>query len=201
VKKSFGESKYEFFLFNDLLLYAQYVNYRFKLKKNFPIGRELEVLDLQDDPKRKNQFWIVAAEKTLLIQCQNPSEKEMWLNDLLHCTVPKKDKEAKKHEDLLARQRAEEEKSLRQREERKKVDPSAFSATEVPKDYVPDELKISRSPGYGKGSNFIQIPRPTSPTSSSSSAHSTLSAGSEPSSPVKTPTKSSSPDSPKSFLS
>jgi len=75
----------------------------------------------------------------------------------------------------------------------------------VPKDYVPDEqMKLPRSPSgqskFGPKLPDIQIPRPTSPTSSSNS-YSTLSPGSEPSSPVKTPTKSSSPDSPKSFLS
>jgi len=119
----------------------------------------------------------------------------------------KKDKEGKNnHEELLARQREEDLQSLRQREERKKIDPSAFSATEVPKDYVPDEqMKLPRSPSgnknkFGPKLPDIHIPRSPSPTSSSNS-YSTLSPGSEPSSPVKTPTKSSSPDSPKSFLS
>jgi len=118
--------------------------------------------------------------------------------------APYQKKEGKKHEELLARQEQEDLQSLRQRKERKKIDPSAFSATEVPKDYVPDEqMRVTRSPsGQSKlGSNLreIQIPRPASPTTTSS--YSTLSPGSEPSSPVKTPTKSSSPDSPKSFLS
>jgi len=145
-------------------------------------------VDLQDEPKRKNQFWMIVAETTLLVQASTPYDKQMWLDDLARW-FPKSRREGKKqkHEELLERQKKQDEKSLREREERKQLDPNSFnSATEIPKDYVPEEqMKITRGQsGRGKtlqqgGSSLIdlQLPgripdSPTSPNSPSSFASS-----------------------------
>jgi len=181
LKRSFNETKYEFFLFNDLLLYASYVNYRFKFKKSFLIDREFEIVDLQDESKRKNQFWMIVADCSLLVQTGTAYEKQMWLDDLARW-FPKARREGKKqkHEELLERQKEQELQSLRLREERKQIDPSSFSsATEVPKDYVPEEqMKITRGQSGRKnviqqqGSSLIDLQLPGQPNHSSSSSSS-----------------------------
>jgi len=166
-------------------------------------------MDLPDDPKRKNQFWLIVTDKQLLVQAKTPYEKQMWLDDLSRW-FPKSRREEKKpqkHEELLERQKEQDLQSLRQREERKNIDPNSFSsATEVPKGYVPEEqMKITRAPsGRGKpitqGSSTIdlQIPgrisdhsSPPSPTTitSSSSTNSFSSSSSTPSSDISSTPK------------
>jgi hypothetical protein len=127
----------------------------------------------------------------------------MWLDDLQRClhhqVVPKVRREEKQNEDLLARQREEELQSLRKRESRKKIDESAFSsATEVPKDYVPEEqMKITRGQSGRKiqtGSSLrdLQIPERTPETTTSSSSTSSSSTSSSSTSSSSTSSASTS---------
>jgi len=114
-------------------------------------------------------------------------KKQMWLDDLARW-FPKARREGKKqkHEELLERQKEQELQSLRLREERKQIDPSSFSsATEVPKDYVPEEqMKITRGQSGRKnviqqqGSSLIDLQLPGQPNHSSSSSSSSFTSSS-----------------------
>eukprot|EP00456_Euglypha_rotunda_P022519 TRINITY_DN1896_c0_g1_i9.p1 TRINITY_DN1896_c0_g1~~TRINITY_DN1896_c0_g1_i9.p1 ORF type:complete len:256 (-),score=64.54 TRINITY_DN1896_c0_g1_i9:10-666(-) len=97
-----------------------------------------------DDPKRKNQFWIVSSEKTLLVQASDAGEKLGWMDDFTRVMHQGKEKDKDTgtsgtpgHEELLRRLQEEDYKSLKEKQARKKADPSLYSASEIVPDTTP----------------------------------------------------------------
>jgi hypothetical protein len=80
-----SDSKYEFFLFNDLLVYA---SGKYKLHMKIPIEEGFNVEDLPDQGTKeegKNRFKVVSRQKSFIVYAKEKAQKDDWLKDIHDC--------------------------------------------------------------------------------------------------------------------
>jgi hypothetical protein len=79
---------YEFFLFNDLLVYAsKAVGNKYKLHRSIDINSAFVIQDLPDqkDKNELNRFQIVNSDKSFIVYANDLPAKQSWLKDLFNC--------------------------------------------------------------------------------------------------------------------
>lgn len=69
---------YEFFLFNDVLIYCSGGPNKYKVHLQVPINHQFFIEDLENDAKRINQFKIINGVKTFIAFSHTPQEKAEW---------------------------------------------------------------------------------------------------------------------------
>ena len=88
-----SDRRYEFFLFNDLLLYASSVLGRLKLQRKININNTFGIQDLPDKPAKnpardkpeRFRFQILSKTKSFIVTAANEAEKRAWFDDLDKC--------------------------------------------------------------------------------------------------------------------
>jgi hypothetical protein len=77
---------YEFFLFNDLLVYAsRTATGKFKLHRKIPINNMFLVTSLEDEPRACNRFQIVNSIKSFEVCAADKDTKDSWMTALSEC--------------------------------------------------------------------------------------------------------------------
>jgi len=74
-----AETKYTFFLFNDLLMYARAKGEQFVLHNELPINNHFRINDLPDTKYIKNGFEIISTKKSFKCYVKTQGDKETWL--------------------------------------------------------------------------------------------------------------------------
>jgi len=79
-----SDRKYEFFLFNDLLLYSSKpsMGSKYKLHRKIDINGSFFVEDLRDGV---NRFQIRSSDKSFVVIADDAADKDKWLSDLFLC--------------------------------------------------------------------------------------------------------------------
>ena len=78
-----SDKKYMFFLFNDLVAYAEStIGGKFKLHRKIPVDDSFTIVDMNIDANGKHRFQLVNSVKSFEVYSEDPAEKEVWMKDL-----------------------------------------------------------------------------------------------------------------------
>jgi hypothetical protein len=87
------DSIYEFFLFNDVLIYASKSPVgKFKVHQEIPIDSSFGIQDAKDDDKRENQFKIINSIKSFAVYTDSAESKAQWMKLLTNLIQQAKSK-------------------------------------------------------------------------------------------------------------
>jgi len=81
------DERYTLFLFNDLLVYARKVGWKYKLHRRIEIDGAFQANDLNDG---KFSFEIVNAKKSFVVYAKDKAEMDGWLEDINECIEERK---------------------------------------------------------------------------------------------------------------
>lgn len=71
-----------FYLFNDLLIYAEGIRWKYKIHRRLPIDKSFKIEDAPDTDTYKNTFKIVSREKSFFVYFETEREKQSWMKDI-----------------------------------------------------------------------------------------------------------------------
>jgi len=84
------DKDYEFFLFNDLLVWATRSGKKFKFHKSLVIDASFRVHDMPPKPTVRQEFAVQSVDKSFVVMVDNFQEKCGWLHDINECYQQRK---------------------------------------------------------------------------------------------------------------
>eukprot|EP01006_Ploeotia_vitrea_P047592 TRINITY_DN67142_c7_g14_i1.p1 TRINITY_DN67142_c7_g14~~TRINITY_DN67142_c7_g14_i1.p1 ORF type:complete len:1084 (-),score=615.57 TRINITY_DN67142_c7_g14_i1:57-3308(-) len=83
------DKQYLFILFNDLLVYAQKVGWKYKLHKKIAIDQSFLINELSDDPSNDlipdNRMQILSSSKSFIVYAPDEASKRKWMKHVSDC--------------------------------------------------------------------------------------------------------------------